>query len=97
MSNAVFQLAMVVCRVRRVLLVEEMRRLVRSVLRWGGVWDQVHDGGVGCDAGSALIQANCVVAALRRLRRAVQTRRHQAVLVLSPRDLKERRRDYREG
>lgn len=87
-SNAVFELVVVVRRVRWVLLVEELRRLVRSDLRRGEVRAQVHDGVVARGGGRGLIQVTSVVAALRRLRRAVQTGRHQTVLVLSPRHLK---------
>lgn len=88
-SDAVLQLAVVVVgRVRRVLLVEEEeRRLVGPVLRRGGVGRHVRDGGVGGGGGSRLVQAGGVVAALGGLRSAVQTGRHQAVLVLSPGDL----------
>lgn len=86
-SNAVFQLA-VVGHVRRVLLVdEEKRRLVWSVLCRGAVRSQVCDG-VGGGSGSRLVQVNHALAALRTLGRAVQTRRHEAVLVLGPCDLK---------
>lgn len=89
-SNAVLQLV-VVSHVRRVLLIdEEKRRLVWSVLCRGGVPAQVWDGGVGGGGGSRLIQAIHVVAALRGLGRAIQTGSDQAILVLGPRDLKGR-------
>lgn len=87
MSNAVLPLA-VVAQVRRVLLVdEEERRLVWSVLRVGGVGVLVRDVGDGDGRGAAVVRAARVLAALRRLRRAVQARRYQAVLVLGPSDL----------
>lgn len=89
-SNAVFQLV-VVSHVRRVLLIdEEKRRFIWSVLCRGGVPTQVCDGGVGGGRGSRRIQAIHVVATLRGLGRAIQTGSHQAILVLGPRDLKGR-------
>lgn len=82
-----FQLVVVIRRVRRLLLVqEEQRGLVRPVLHWARVSHQVCDGGGA--GGSGLLQPSGVVVVLRGLRRAVQKRRHQAVLVLSPRDLR---------
>lgn len=82
-SDAVVQLAVVVGCIRRVQLVEEEeRRFVRPVLRRGEVGPRVREGGVGGGGRRGLIQARCAVAALRGLRRAVQTGRHQAVLVL---------------
>lgn len=90
-SNAVFQLAVVVGCVWRVLLVEEEeRRFIRPVLRRGGVRSQVCDGGFGGSGGSVLIQANHVMSALWGLGCAVQTRCHQAILVLGPSDLQEK-------
>lgn len=88
-SNAVPQSAVgVVGRVRQVLLIdEEERRLVQPVLCRGGVPAEVGDGGVGGGGGRGRIQAIDVVAALRRLGRAVQAGRHEAVLVLGPCDL----------
>lgn len=84
-SNAVFHLA-VVCHVRQVLLIDEEERcLVRPILRGGGVGSQVRDGG---GRWNHLIQAHHAVAALWGLGRAIQARRHEAVLVLGPRDLK---------
>ena len=75
----------------RVLLVEEEERcFIRPVLRRGGVRSQVRDGGVGGGGGSVLIHANHVVSALWGLGCAVQTRCHQAVLVLGPSDLKQK-------
>lgn len=85
-SNAVLLLA-VVAHMRRVLLVEEQRRLVWSVLHVGGVCVLVRDIGDGDGRGAAVVEAAHVLAALRRLRRAVQTRRHQPVLVLGPSNL----------
>lgn len=94
-SDAVFQLAVVVARGRRVLLVQEKRLLVWAVLRGGGVRAQVCDG----DAGGRrhLVEAGHVVAAVGGLRRAVQTRRHQAVLILRPCDLMEENNVYTRG
>lgn len=53
----------------------------------GGVSVLLRDVGDGDGRGAAVVQAARVLAALRGLRRAVQTRRHQAVLVLGPSDL----------
>lgn len=98
-SDAVFQLAVVVAHGRRVLLVQEKRPLVWAVLRGGGVLTQVCDGDAGgvlaqvCDGdaggGRHLVEAGHVVAAVGGLRCAVQTRRYQAVLILSSCDLME--------
>lgn len=89
LSDSVLHLAVVVACVWRVLLIEEKkRRLVRAVLRRGGVCSQVRNGGVTDGGGRRLIHTNSVVAALGGLRRAVQARCHQAVLVLSSCDLK---------
>lgn len=86
-SNAVLLLA-VVAHVRRVLLVdEEERRLVWAVLHVGGVCVLVRDVVDGDGRGAALIEAAHVLAALRGLWRAVQARRHQAILVLGPSNL----------
>lgn len=90
-SDAVVQLAVVVGRGRRVLLVQEKRHLVRAVL-CGGVRAQVCDGDAG--GGRHVVEAGRAVAAVGGLRRAVQTRRHQAVLVLSSSDLMEDNKVY---
>lgn len=83
-SNAVLPLA-VVAHVRRVLLVdEEERRLVRSVLHVARVCVLARDVGDGDGRGAAVDEAAHVAAALWGLWRAVQPRRHQAVLVLGP-------------
>lgn len=81
----------VVAHVRRVLLVdEEERRLVRSVLHVGGVHSLLRDVGDGDGRGGALAKAAHALAALRGLGCAVQVGRHQAVVVLGPGDLKKR-------
>lgn len=86
-SNAVVQLA-VIAHVGRVLLVdEEERRLVRPVLYVDRVHAPLRDVGDGDGRGTALVEARHALAALGGLRRAVQTGRHQAVLVLGPGDL----------
>lgn len=86
-SNAVLPLA-VVAHVRRVLLVdEEERHLVWSVLHVGGVCVLVRDVGDGDGRGAAVVEAAHVLAALWGLWRAVQTRRHQAIVVLGPSNL----------
>lgn len=86
-SNTVLLLA-VVAHVRRVLLVdEEERRLVRPVLHVGGVRVLLRDVGDGDGRGAAVGQADGVLAALRGLWRAVQTRCHQPVVVLGPSNL----------
>lgn len=75
-----------VVRRRRLFVQQQQQRLfVGAVLHDGGVCSQVRDGD-GC-RGRGLLRG--VVRALWGLRRAVQARRNQAVLVLRACDLRE--------